>query len=1744
MAGVNYARMRELTLQEGQDDTVTVNTRALIDKVLARYSAEFTTLRELVQNAADAGASKVTIKFETDPSTKVPFPSDQEPGTVLRHVIKHHNLRSMDVSNNGKPFTDPDWARLRCIAEGNPDETKVGAFGVGFYSVFSECDEPFVISGNKTMAFFWKGNTLAVRSSSLPADQASSSTRFILDYRKSSEKEGEFTPSGIPDLFELSKFLTTSLTFLALESIELHVDSFKILELTKTISTAVAAAIPSHITTTSQNGIMKIRQVTHQTANIRADWSNAVAWDKSEPTQETAVQEPPPSIPSIKGFFAKFNIGTASKREQEQRAAREIAAAKQRAIAEDVAGRSQATISLNINSVNIATKVPPTLSRELLRATKKPPPQQTSLSILTTPHTHLEHLLSNAEGLTVDRAADLFASALPMKHGRVFIGFPTGQTTGYQCHIFAPSLIPTVERESIDLSNRHVSIWNESMLEIAGIACRMAFDKGMSTVKEKMDEVLKAEGVKRPTDAHVTKTIPDTVHVLAQWTAKEATPSALVGKCVEEGFWKASNRAEIMSTLGVLPCQEVRVSVMKLNFLRDLAMIPEELIEQSWAFIEKLANRRIIQYLTVEDIVQRLENKPLDEEEMREFLKFTARMSNSEVIDASDLKKLFNAAVLSTEQSIIALGSISYYLVPSKYPPELPYPITVMPLRYTKDFSRAELEGFGWNELPVEEWVRFLLDFNQRTGPKSITKDSEFATQVLKVISKQWDQMRTNQRNEVIAMLQPHAVMPTKNGMQKPQQTYHPNVKLFEDLPNLIVPGLKPRFLEALGLRQTIDLDYVFTRLLAGPNTSSSDSKPRWSHMDLIEYLTQVRDSIPQKDRATLAEKQIWPVEDYPGFRGDASKLYQLQKLHEPVKENKELGLPVIKWKSNVEYRSFDPKARFLKDLGMRGLPTWIELVEMMTQSVKEKDAAHYETILKHFVANRQQWPSSTIEVLAEKRILPVESKPFPFLVRSIDCVTNNQASIFGYNILRRDLQPFSSLLGVRRDPPVEVCANYIINTPPGNQIEAAVFFGYMAGRVADIQSSRLVAQELGSAPIVPMESPGAKKVRYIAPQSCFVGKSKEFGNILNFVDFGSISNAFLRTVGAKDHPSILELARMVIENPSRVLQELQASKYLDLLRQFAVDEKELRSDKVVWNAFRSKPVLLALKDEVHGAKAPEEKEKDLLGDDSDDDDESAAQQVMVSAAASQIAIRDNVQYYAVFRGSILIAPEDDVIEQFYMRLGAEKLSVRVQVEKIAGNPVHGGDQQAAALQKMIVERVPIFLTQYDKNQIHHDARWLERNLEVKVVSHLTHKLQLPGHRPVSLKTTAGLLRPKSRFGSVTTLYVMPQYDFYEVSRELVPLLLVRQNPKHEVLILETILSNSLRRLRDKGYDVQRILARKEKQKALMDARLAEEEKQRLAQAPVAEPPASPPVARQPPQIEAAANQPPPNPRPATPEQNKMPGGFETPSPEREKHENEITNPRRRSNDSTASGPADKLLSNLPSGWSKTIRDAFNRTTAAGGQPSSQGNNTDSRPERRRQNPNSLSSDIQSNLSAAIEKCRAHNSDSVQSSAKTKEIEEAKGSYCDSSTSTDLSRWNVTANGITVFLTNRPHDPIPIADEAFKSGIGTFANLLERIGGLFRLSNSVINIFYEDASSTIAFNKGGSLFFNYFYFFNLHARNVGGGGAADATLYWWEVFCHEIAHNLSAEHSAKHVYYEGSFVKATFRNVASLIGES
>jgi hypothetical protein len=58
-------------------------------------------------------------------------PYDGE-GDELERLVKS-KVHRLVVKNDGQAFREEDWQRLKRIAEGNPDETKIGAFGVGFY---------------------------------------------------------------------------------------------------------------------------------------------------------------------------------------------------------------------------------------------------------------------------------------------------------------------------------------------------------------------------------------------------------------------------------------------------------------------------------------------------------------------------------------------------------------------------------------------------------------------------------------------------------------------------------------------------------------------------------------------------------------------------------------------------------------------------------------------------------------------------------------------------------------------------------------------------------------------------------------------------------------------------------------------------------------------------------------------------------------------------------------------------------------------------------------------------------------------------------------------------------------------------------------------------------------------------------------------------------------------------------------------------------------------------------------------------------------------------------------------------------------------------------------------------------------------------------------------------------------------------------------------------------------------------
>lgn len=207
-----------LLLDSGDIEKVEVNQRHLIDKILARYSAEHTIFRELLQNSNDAQASHIKITFTTK---KEKEEANIVPGSWLPWSKSTKSCASITYENDGIPFSAQDFARLRKIAEGNPDEQKIGFFGVGFYSLFSICEEPFVTSGDKTMGFFWKNDMLFTKRGILPEGARSKWTTFYLPGREA---------ILIPDKDNFARFLATSLAFTTnLKIVEVYVDEKQVI---------------------------------------------------------------------------------------------------------------------------------------------------------------------------------------------------------------------------------------------------------------------------------------------------------------------------------------------------------------------------------------------------------------------------------------------------------------------------------------------------------------------------------------------------------------------------------------------------------------------------------------------------------------------------------------------------------------------------------------------------------------------------------------------------------------------------------------------------------------------------------------------------------------------------------------------------------------------------------------------------------------------------------------------------------------------------------------------------------------------------------------------------------------------------------------------------------------------------------------------------------------------------------------------------------------------------------------------------------------------------------------------------------------------------------------------------------------------------------------------------------------------------------------------------------------------------
>ncbi|KAM0713568.1 hypothetical protein Q7P37_010530 [Cladosporium fusiforme] len=1733
-ASSNYARLREQTMgSQFDEEAVTVNTRALIDKVLARYSGEWTTLRELIQNAADAQATRVTIRFETNPSASVPLPQSQDKSEHIKHVLLHHTLKTLMVSNNGETFVETDWQRLKRIAEGNPDETKIGAFGVGFYSVFADCESPFVSSGNQNMAFYWKKDSLFTRRGKLPDDQASKDTTFLLDYRSST------TP--VPQLLSLCQFLATSLTFVGLECIELFLDDWNILKLTKKMAPGANVDLPKDIDPKTKDGLMKITAVEYQNAQIDAQWMNVVGWNRQAAVAAAARATQPQaesSGGSLRSWFSKLAGGVNSSSSATKKAEKEEEAL-QLAIAEDLTGYSNATVFLRISTVSVQTFIGRSLAAELERATKKPPPKHTRIAILTSSYDETSASLSTVSGAGSKKASEIFASVQPKKNGKIFIGFPTAQTTGLLAHISAPSVIPTVERESIDLNARYVRDWNVEMLRVAGIACRVAYTGEMAELKAKLDRAKSVNGTKAVSKEDVAAVMPSAIHAFKQYTYEESTPSSRVGACIEEAFWMCSRKAsiDILSTRGVLPSQQARVASEDLSFVEGIPVVPDELMTKASEFITKLRDYGLLSDITTSDIKRELEAQALTEKQVVELLKWACTKTSRQSMDASEVQSLFDGTVAGIDEEfiglssspVIQLGQIRNFVNTSKIPAELPAPPHTMPFRLTKGLTASQLSSIGWEELQIVPWLRWIVESNsQGFGPGQTFETSpNVASQILPVISKSWEGLSQSSKQTVADLLVPRTVIPTKLGMRKPPQSYFASVKLFDDLPTITgLQGVKEKFLGSLGVRKTIELTVVFDRLMAKSATGAAAGEARWSHHDLVKYLVSVKDDIPAEDIKRLRNTPICPAEPLSGDQVDKGKLYRLDELFEPSDEIRRLALPVIQWPG--QWKPASPEGRFLRTLGLLEYPDVPMLVNILNEAPATSDLQ--KAALNYFIQNSfrngyDRYPMQKID----KAFLPVQAFPGEgnnMIAKPTQCYANRKAAVMKFRILQADLIPHHALFGVALDPPIEICAERLIRAPPLDIGQAKTLFGYFADRLAEIGPSGHLAEKLGNAPIVPLiQSKGEKtpNVRFVAPRLVFLGNSEVYGDIFDFVDFGQEANSFLMRVGTKQEPTATEIAYMLVREPGRLLEKLGSEKYLQLLRRIAEYASSLKKDGRLWQQLKHTPCLLAVKEVAKAGHGDIEKVRDP------EEEDLTIKEYSLTNAQSMVIV-DDFHTFRLFQSTLLAAPQEEALEGLYAALETPHLSKLVQDDQRKGSQLR--DQAfAQKLQRLIVERSRLFLHDHSADTIRHDAKWLEQNMTVEGTEFLQVTHRLRGYQMQYLeKRTAALHRETKRDA---ILFVTAKYDLYEVSRSIMSLLLKKPR-QQDYLALEMLMDSDLRRLKAKGYNVDRILRRKAE-----ESRIAETERQKREeeQRKIAEANAKANAGKQPDtksitngmgQLQLENNK--------TPEkQPSMPGSFDSP-------EQQPLRPE-------SSGRGGKKPGNLFSNISRQL--GFNNdppspqhphvnnmlTNGQGGGPGpelpppySQGKPSTSGPSNGQvTSPMAL----QQNLQSAIKASRSYNADSLFSRPQTNNIREAP-TYCDNKPGHDLAFVRDLDQGIKFFLSRQTPNHMSYFKE-HQSSLASFVVLLRQCAAIFDLPVSTVNIFADEQGATIAFNQSGSLFCNLRFFEQLHSQNMGSPeGLVEAMSYWWITLCHELAHNLVGDHGPQHSFYTESFAHHYF----------
>ncbi|UJR34613.1 hypothetical protein I4U23_027390 [Adineta vaga] len=356
---------------------------------------------------------------------------------ICRMDFHNSCITEICATNNGRDFSEIDWNRVATIAEGNTDVDSVGQFGVGFFSVFSLCEEPIIISGTKLMTFTWQDDkVLKTCIRSLPVEKQPHPTSICLSLNK------KYILLNHPITEQTETFLTMNLP-------QLKSYFTKVLSFTKHINELVIKINDKNVFEIRKTKTRQILPMTIVDFDVKKSLNHLFRFDSIVQNEQTFTITDGPSI------------------------------------------------TLNHISIKASVIINKEFHQQIRHILKKDLLNTIHIELLYTPNSVIKQIQSSTD-LEIDNT--IFKSILPIKFckekiiptGYIFIGLGTQQTTGIGMHIFS-HFIPTIERENLNFQDSYISQWNKELLLSTGQIVRFIYDQmitNSTSIKTKQEAFL------------------------------------------------------------------------------------------------------------------------------------------------------------------------------------------------------------------------------------------------------------------------------------------------------------------------------------------------------------------------------------------------------------------------------------------------------------------------------------------------------------------------------------------------------------------------------------------------------------------------------------------------------------------------------------------------------------------------------------------------------------------------------------------------------------------------------------------------------------------------------------------------------------------------------------------------------------------------------------------------------------------------------------------------------------------------------------------------------------------------------------------------------------------------------------------------------------------------------------------------------------------------------------------------------